>query len=78
MCAVENINHKQLNGITYLLCRQTHNKTFLLSRPTNKYIREGVVVGGVVIGGVIRAHAALGNASLPPATTQRQTKAAAL
>lgn len=45
MCAAENINHKQLNSITYLLSRQTHNKTFLLSRPTNKYIRGEVRVG---------------------------------
>lgn len=38
MRAAENINHIQLNSITYLLSRQTHNKTFLFSRPTNKYI----------------------------------------
>lgn len=45
MRVAENINHNQLNGITYLLSRQTHNKTFLLSRPTSKYIRGEVGVG---------------------------------
>lgn len=67
MCAAENINHKQLNSITYLLSRQTHNKTFLSSRPTNKYIREEVGVGG----GGTKAHRT-GDTLPPPQQTSGQ------